>query len=394
MAASRIGSLLAVASLALAGCGGPAPAPTPAEVDRVGRALDSAGRFLTSHQSADGAWRSDVYGNFQKGDALTPLVLEALARIDPGGESFRKGSDYLARLVPEAGKLDADAVELDYPVYTAAGAVVVLSRPENGRHRRAREAWLAYLRQLQLTEELGWQPTDREYGGWGYAAVRPRKPHPGELRPALLESNLSATAAALAALKAAACPADDPAFARALVFVDRCQNFADVPEQADADFDDGGFFFIYDDPVRNKAGPAGSDRHGRPRFASYGSTTADGLRALRACGRPADHPRVQAARRWLERHFQPDRQPGRFTPDAEPRRNAVYFYYAAVVADAIQVALPHGRAAVDSLAEDLLARQRNDGSWLNPVRASREDDPLVATSLAVLALARCRDMGQ
>src|SRR5205807_5753523 len=65
---------------------------------------------------------------------------------------------------------------------------------------------------------------------------------------------------------------------KAGVFVRRCQNWADNCELRDSRFDDGGFFFLPDDPTRNKAGEAGTDRTGRTRFVSYGSTTADGLR--------------------------------------------------------------------------------------------------------------------
>src|SRR5581483_10149394 len=114
-------------------------------------------------------------------------------------------------------------------------------------------------------------PEDRAYGGWGYAHALPRKPRPGEFGDLLTESNLSATVFALEALRAAGATADDPAFGKALRFVRRCQNYTDDPAGGDADFDDGGFFFMHDDPLRNKAGVAGTDRAGRERFASYGS---------------------------------------------------------------------------------------------------------------------------
>jgi hypothetical protein len=42
------------------------------------------------------------------------------------------------------------------------------------------------------------------------------------------------------------------------------------------------------------------------------------------------------------------------------------------------------------LARELIQRQRADGSWVNPLVPQREDDPLVATSMAVLALNACR----
>jgi squalene-hopene/tetraprenyl-beta-curcumene cyclase len=282
---------------------------------------------------------------------------------------------------------------LNYPVYTAAGAVLVLSQQRFPAHRKARNAWLAYLRERQLTEKLGWQPRDKEYGGWGYAIGLPRKPK----EEALTESNLSATVFALEALRAAGCSSRDPALAKALVFVKRCQNFADDARQENPAFDDGGFFFIYDDADRNKAGLAGKEDYGRERFFSYGSATADGLRCLLACGLKRGHPRVRAARRWLEREFRADLHPGQFAEGSEFKRPAVYYYYALSAARALRTAtgpvLPRSQGKLPwpgLLANELLCRQRNDGSWVNPATFVREDDPVAATSLAMLALAECR----
>ena len=44
----------------------------------------------------------------------------------------------------------------------------------------------------------------------------------------------------------------------------------------------------------------------------------------------------------------------------------------------------------EALADELIRRQAERGSWTNPAGAQREDDPLVATSLAMSALAICR----
>ena len=43
-----------------------------------------------------------------------------------------------------------------------------------------------------------------------------------------------------------------------------------------------------------------------------------------------------------------------------------------------------------ALADELMRRQGKQGSWTNPAGAQREDDPLVATSMAMSALAICR----
>jgi squalene-hopene/tetraprenyl-beta-curcumene cyclase len=369
--------------------------PAASKVERIDPALTAAASFLLARQSADGAWRSDVYGPFKDGASLTPIVLQALRAAPASRErdaACRRGTAYLAAFLQPDGSIEAGPHGFSYHVYTAAGAVALLSGPDQAQHRKARDAWLAYLRQRQLTEDLGWQPADKEYGGWGYCPGLPRKPPHGQLTPPLTESNLSATVFALEALRAAGCPADDPAVRKARTFVDRCQNYGDNPA-----FDDGGFFFIHDDGVRNKAGVAGKDSEGQERYFSYGSTTADGLRALLLCGLSEEHPRVAAARRWLEANFSAAAHPGSYTPQREPNRDAVYYYYAASVAAALdalgleEVSTPVGDLCwARALARELLKHQREDGSWVNPAVMVREDDPLVATSLAVRALAICR----
>jgi squalene-hopene/tetraprenyl-beta-curcumene cyclase len=347
------------------------------------------------------------------------LVLQALLAASPAEErdrAIRKGVDYLVNMVQADGRIDAGPRGLSYPVYTAAYTVLVLSHPKNSPYRKARDAWLSFLRARQLTEELGWQSADREYGGWGYARGLPRKPKPGETAPPLTESNLSATVAALLALRAAGVPATDPAFQKALTFVQRCQNYRvanasgwddriptrsvseDAPKLRDLHFDDGGFFFIYDDPVRNKAGVAGTDSQGRQRYTSYGSTTADGLRTLLSCGLPSTDHRVRAARSWLEKNFNPADHPGNYARERLGDRSALYVYYCCSVSQAfrmlglqeVQTAAGKSRWA-QALADELLKRQRPDGSWINPARAVREDEPVLATSFATLTLSRCRE---
>ncbi len=360
-------------------------------------------KFLVERQSDDGAWRSAVYGPFKEGDALTPVVLMALLEapdLQRHRQAIDKGTRFLATMVPEDPSAHSQRPPLAYPVYAAAAAVIDLSRHHDA-DPSVRDAWLKYLRGRQLVKPMGWQPEDPQYGGWGYSAEPVRKPAPGEALASLAEPNLSATVFALTALRAAGVAADAPEVRDALVFVRRCQNIAGDEAVADATFDDGGFFFMHGDPVRNKAGVTGTDRWGRERFASYGSTTADGLRALALCGLSRDDPRVVAAWKWLERHFSADTHPGAYVKQREGARAAPYFYYCHSLAAAL-VEVPTTVGANSSstdankvrwsraIVDALLLRQRPDGSWVNAAVDLREDDPLVATSLAARALALCR----
>lgn len=351
-----------------------------------GAALAAGVAFLLKKQSADGSWRSEVYATFKDGTALTPLVVHALQEAgSKDAQAIRRGCAFLAKLIKPEGTTEGGEAALDYPVYTAALSVQALSHEirrdpkKNAGFNEARNAWLKYLRQRQLTEKLGWKPGDKQFGGWGYCRFIPRKPEPGAIAPPLVESNLSATLFALEALKTAGVK-DAEVYEKAMVFVRRCQN------------EDGGFHFIYDDPVRNKAGAAPGQDDQPPRFFSYGSTTADGLRALALSPNKDDGKRRDAAKRWLERHFAPDRHPGKYIPTHEANREAVYYYYAASAAKALRlegVENAGGKSRAPALRHELARRQADDGRWENPVELVRENDPLVATANALIALANC-----
>jgi squalene-hopene/tetraprenyl-beta-curcumene cyclase len=194
---------------------------------------------------------------------------------------------------------------------------------------------------------------------------------------------------ALEALRVAGVDPQDPAIGRALRFVKRCQSFGG----------DGGFHFMHGDVVRNKAGVIDRGPSQAPRFASYGSATADGLRALRHCGLGADDARCKAALVWMARHFSADRHPGDYQRDREHLRPALYYYWCASAAKALRSLsirhLPRDGQSIDWAAEmaaALISRQHSDGSWRNAAVDNREDDPIVATSLAMGALAHCRKM--
>jgi hypothetical protein len=386
------------------GCG--TSTSTPAQVedppivswqDRdIGSSLERATNFLLKRQSPDGAWRSEVYAPFREGDALTPIVLlalESLPRKIKPEDAIEHGLQYLERFVNEDGNVDPPLADIAYPVYMAAGSILALGERRDERSSIARQAWVRYLCARQLTEQNGWDAGDIYYGGWGYSSEVPQKPPAGTVVNPLMEPNNSATVFALEALRAARIDPAAAEFEKARQFVERCQNFSSE-ESKKSKFDDGGFFFLQTDAVRNKAGIVGRDADGRERYSSYGSATVDGLRALFLCGADCKSPRVRAAVGWLKKNYSAKCQPGSF--DIEAARDSVYYYYARsmalllrdhrveLAAQGIEVA-----AWADELARELIKRQRPHGSWKNSDGEVREDDPLLATALAVAAISAC-----
>lgn len=377
---------------------GSIPPPRPAKARTRAESLALGVEYLLAQQSKDGAWHSDVYATFKDGTALTPLAVTALQEARDAGvqnpkldAAIKTGCEFLATFSKEDGTIAPPADGFDYPIYTASLTLKAFSHPTAKDFAKHRPAWVKYIKERQLTKALGWKEEDKQYGGWGYCRVIPKKPEPNMIAPPLIESNLSATLFAVDALKAAG-EADAELYEATAVFVRRCQNFrpplrVDIPGH---ELLDNGFHFIYDDPTRNKAGRLAANE---TIFNSYGSSTADGLHALHLCNPEGDKDRQDRAGEWLTYHFRANHHPGKYAKVQESNRDAVYYYYVASVARAFRdhkLALPNGRDWSAELSYELVIRQAKDGSWTNPVELVRENDPLVATSNAVLALARCK----
>jgi hypothetical protein len=299
---------------------------------RIRRAAD----FLWSQQDEDGGWHSRTYGLLRSGQSLTPFVLDALLDLRERPPGIARAVEFLRQ------HTNVDPV--DYPNYATGLAVRAMVRAGAAGW----EPMVSYLRAQQLTEENGWKPGDAPYGAWGMGGERRTPPDSGHV-------DLAMTRYVLEGLATAGVKAPDPALEHALVYLDRCQN------------PDGGFFFSTVEAAINKAGEADG------KFLSYGSTTADGVLALRAAGVAESDSRITRAKKWLRDHHQYGRSPG-FDGAREIWGAALRLYYAAAI-----------RRAMPELAV-LLPPQRGDGSFVNPSNLVKEDDPLIATAFALRAL--------
>jgi hypothetical protein len=338
--------------------------------------------FLTRHQSADGAWRSSHYGCFREGDSLTPVALHTLSRCPQSAvvvDAIKRGAAWLDSLTDRIARSGEPWAELRYPLSTASYA----ARFYRGRGEAVRAAvWADCIENLQLTTRLGWSENDPCFGGWS-DAPRPPGRVAGAQVPDMLNPNLSATAYAVQGL--AACGRRAAALI-ARPFVLRCQNDG-AGSSCGSSVDDGGFFFVLNDPARNKAGTAGTDCTGRSRYRSYGSATCDALLALFAMGTPGDETNISSALDWLSERSAEFAHPGDWPADRAYSGRALIFYYAQGFAQVLRCAqMPWTTRARRVLRTGLALQQKPDGSWSNSDPESCEDDPLVATAFALQAL--------
>jgi hypothetical protein len=216
----------------------------------------------------------------------------------------------------------------EYPSYSLALSILALRRL---RPAQDVSSLVRKLRSKQLTEELGWSQSDPEYGGWDEGVIPAR-------RPQCQRPNLSVTAFACEAL------GGDP---KAALFAKRCKAA------------DGGFLFTPNSlsAYQNKAGRNG-----------YATATFDALRIL-----------VPQDPDWASVLRTRDLPPWLDLPEEWGRAMMYYKLFAEAKVGPSPL-----------IARILLAHQQADGSWANTNRLMKEDEPLVATGLALIAMCLCR----
>jgi hypothetical protein len=108
-----------------------------------------------------------------------------------------------------------------------------------------------------------------------------------------------------------------------------------------------------------------------------------------ACRVPPHDERIQAAAKWLREHPRLDYPAGVPENQPEPWGESILFYHCAVRARTY-AALNWPGEWQNELGKLLAGKQLPDGSFKNTVsHLMKEDDPLLATALAVSALCEC-----
>lgn len=370
------------------------------QLNSVARARYSK-RVHTTHQPGrappefDGSWKSSTYALLKSGRTLTPFLLNALRGVRdeslPCGANWKEAYAFVRGSVNSSGCVAGGADDIvEYPNYATALALQSLvAAPSEYLPTDLRALMVKYLVGQQCDEAAGFAESDAAYGAFGFGGAKPVGGSPGHL-------DIAHTRHALEALRAAG--HDDRAtYRRAERFLrllqkhpteDRSQPDPEGRNRTQTSKPpyDGGFYFSPVVLAANKGGVAHYE--GRDYFRSYATATCDGILALLACGVPRDDERIAAARQWLLQHPELD-YPGGIPTDAnENWRAAVRFYHFAVRAECY-AALQWPGEWRKELRRILAGLQQPDGSFENREGSlMKEDDPLVCTGLAVIALSR------
>ncbi len=170
--------------------------------------VDKAIAFLKANQAGDGSWGG------KQSPGITGVVLTGMlrtGRIDNSDPVVEKALKYIESLInPKAGHIAGKDPRIGLQNYVTSVNVLALVTAGRDSYKPVIADATKFLRKLQWDEEEGKTKKDDFFGGAGYDS---------KSRP-----DLSNTQFFLDALVAAGVPKTDPAYAKAAIFVSRCQN--------------------------------------------------------------------------------------------------------------------------------------------------------------------------
>ena len=310
--------------------------------------------------------------------AVTAMGLQGFAQrghTPESDQSLRRALQAILAVRGEDGTIDGGSLSN----YVNAAMVSGMASLEDPRFQDAVQNGVASLTRHQWNRDEGIGARKDWFGGAGYG---------NRGRP-----DLSNTQTMLQALHDSGMSPDDPAFQQAVVFLSRTQNLTAV-NPSDWSGNDGGFVYT----PANGGESMASQYAGEGRYAeqmpegvarslrSYGSMTYAGFKSLIYAGLTEQDPRVQAAYNWLRTHYTFDRNPG-------VGQQGLYYYYLAMARAlrAAQQPIITDAEGIEhdwrmELAQAIMKRQRDDGSWINTEDRWMEGQDELTTVYAVLAL--------
>ena len=336
-------------------------------------------KYLQNRQQENGSWREDP--------AMTALVVTAMlgsAEADYALDSqvVKNGLGFIRSCARPDGGIYLRGYA-NYSTSICVMALIEAGLPEDvPLLKKAR----AFLLGLQADEGEEFTKDDWQYGGWGYEKHK--------TQPGMHTADMSNTQLAIEALVRLQEVAEEDkwdagvgegektaselALAKAVVFLQRCQN-RQASNNMPRTGNDGGFRYR---PTETRAD---GQQEGEP-LRSYASITYAGVKSLVYANLTRQDPRVQAAFKWVSDRWTVAENPGL-------GHQSLYYYYMTMarclnacgveqVVDA--KGKPHDWRT--ELVQQLLNLQRPDDSWFNENGRWMERIPELVTAYALLAV--------
>lgn len=283
------------------------------------------------------------------------------------GPWIREPMNYLLQSQQKDGAFYDPKARMPVKSYCTALAILAISESNNPKYKEQIISAQKFLVEIQCDEGESYvKEKDYSYGGIGYG---------GDERPDLSNLQLS-----LEALKASGLPIDHPAYKKAMVFIQRCQD----SEGNDMEWAGSSGGFAYSPDIPSNARLA-KDVNEKP-VSPYGSMTFAGIKSMIFCNIEKTDPRVQDALLWIGKNFSVTENPKR-------GQDSLYYYYL-IMAKALEVAnvieIPRNDGIMIDwryeLARELLKRQEDDGHWVNSDKKYMEGSPELCTAYALNTL--------
>lgn len=331
--------------------------------------------YLQKSQGADGAWHAQEYGTMKQGAAVTSLVLYSLSHLSqedlsPLRESktIAKAADFLQKGLKHSKCVANPEGSLDFPVYSTAIVLTAHKKLDLGLTKLQTEAMLDYLRASQCAEPRGFKPGNQNYGGWDILG-------PAATAGKSSGANVSVSFYVLEAISHYPDSKNEVVLNRAKPW---CEKIAAANPK-------GGFYYTSQaGSTLNKAGQVGDDEAQIP--VPYGSATCDGLGILLLTGSKLKSPLASQTVEWLKSNKVYDQVPGFPKTDEIGWNKGLHFYYLAALSRCLNQLSGDREFAKQSIASTICRLQRDDGSWWNEANQMRENESLIATSFALIAL--------
>ena len=367
--------------------------------------IDKGIAYLRAQQAEDGSWMPDM------GPAVTGLALTALLEqpdIGPDDETAGKAIAYILKHVQDDGSIrkGPDGILASYNTALCLSALARIggSNPEAASAIKGGQEFLKGTQWINGMKDPDGKTIDEDhpyYGGFGYGKHG---------RP-----DISNTQLALQALHDTGVDCEDPAFKRALSFLNRIQAVESNDKNADKFEElDGGFIYsttINKDAIGVPESKASQDQidegiAGRPvsGLRTYGSVTYAGFKSMIYANLDRDDPRMVAAMGWIKKNYELHQNPG--MPEEQKLQGLFYYYLTKARAlnaygnSSIEVELPavdgakpktEKRDWANDLIDVVVSQQHEEGWWANTESRWLESQPVLVTAYSLIALQNAID---